>query len=108
METLGSITFLFKSILSHAEASSISRYGQDTDLLSVRRLFESQWSYDLPKGASRLERVWAHLTEVNKRLILPNDFLLKVDTASMKESLEVRVPMSDEDLFAFTVSLPHW
>ena len=40
-------------------------------------------------------------TEANIRLVLPNDFLFKVDTASMKESLEVRVPMLDEDLFAF-------
>ena len=39
--------------------------------------------------------------------MLPNDFLFKVDTASMKESLEVRVPMLDEDLFALGLSLPH-
>src|SRR5206468_7475303 len=49
----------------------------------------------------------AHTTEVNTRLVLPNDFLFKVDTASMKESLEVRVPMLDEELFAFGLSLPH-
>ena len=48
-----------------------------------------------------------HTTEVNTRLVLPNDFLFKVDTASMKESLEVRVPMLDEELFAFGLSLPH-
>jgi len=40
-------------------------------------------------------------------LMLPNDFLFKVDTASMRESLEVRVPMLDEDLFAFGLSLSH-
>jgi asparagine synthase (glutamine-hydrolysing) len=40
-------------------------------------------------------------------LILPNDFLFKVDTASMRESLEVRVPMLDEELFAFGLCLPH-
>jgi len=48
-----------------------------------------------------------HATEANVRLILPNDFLFKVDTASMKEGLEVRVPMLDEELFAFGLSLPH-
>jgi asparagine synthase (glutamine-hydrolysing) len=48
-----------------------------------------------------------HATEANARLMLPNDFLFKVDTASMKESLEVRVPMLDEELFAFGLSLPH-
>jgi asparagine synthase (glutamine-hydrolysing) len=40
--------------------------------------------------------------------MLANDFLFKVDTASMKESLEVRVPMLDEDLFAFGLSLSHY
>jgi asparagine synthase (glutamine-hydrolysing) len=38
---------------------------------------------------------------------MANAFLFKVDTASKKESLEVRVPMLDEDLFAFGLSLPH-
>jgi asparagine synthase (glutamine-hydrolysing) len=80
----------------------------DSDVLPVRRLFEPQWSYGLPKGASRLERLSAHLTEVSTRLVLPNDFLFKVDIASMKESLEIRVPMLDEDLFTFAISLPHW
>jgi asparagine synthase (glutamine-hydrolysing) len=46
-------------------------------------------------------------SEANVRLVLPNDFLFKVDIASMKESLEVRVPMLDEELFAFGLSLPH-
>jgi asparagine synthase (glutamine-hydrolysing) len=42
------------------------------------------------------------------RLSLPNDYLFKVDTASMKESLEVRVPLLDEELFEFGLSLPHY
>jgi asparagine synthase (glutamine-hydrolysing) len=77
----------------------------DTNLLPVRRLFEPQW--ELPTGVSRLERLSAHATEANVRLVLPNDFLFKVDIASMKESLEIRVPMLDENLFAFGLSLPH-
>jgi len=77
------------------------------DVLPVRRLFERQWEYCLPRQSSRLERLSAHTTEVNTRLVLPNDFLFKVDTASMRESLEVRVPMLDEDLFALGLSLPH-
>jgi asparagine synthase (glutamine-hydrolysing) len=77
------------------------------DMLPVRRLFEPQWEYCLPRSSSRLERLSLHTTEVNTRLVLPNDFLFKVDTASMKESLEVRVPMLDEELFAFGLSLPH-
>jgi asparagine synthase (glutamine-hydrolysing) len=81
---------------------------REMGVLPVRRLFEPHWEYSLPRGACRLERLSAHATEVDTRLILPNDFLFKVDTASMRESLEVRVPMLDEDLFAFGLSLPHY
>jgi asparagine synthase (glutamine-hydrolysing) len=80
---------------------------RDTNLLPVRRLFERQWNHCLPKNSSRLEYLSAHATEVSTRLVLPNDFLFKVDIASMKESLEVRVPMLDEEIFAFGLSLPH-
>jgi asparagine synthase (glutamine-hydrolysing) len=80
---------------------------RDTHLLPIRRLFEPQWEHHLALGCSRVERLSAHATEVITRLTLPNDFLFKVDIASMKESLEVRVPMLDEDLFAFGLSLPH-
>jgi asparagine synthase (glutamine-hydrolysing) len=79
---------------------------REMDVLPVRRLFERQWEHHLLPQASHLERLTAHATEVNTRLTLPNDFLTKVDVASMKESLEVRVPMLDEDLFAFGLTLP--
>jgi asparagine synthase (glutamine-hydrolysing) len=74
------------------------------DLEPPRRLFERQWSNGF---GSALDRLSAHAAEVNVRLVLPNDFLFKVDTASMRHSLEVRVPMLDEDLVAFGLSLPH-
>lgn len=73
----------------------------------ARRLFEREWQYSLPAGSSRLEQLSAHAVEVNIRLILANDFLFKVDTASMRHSLEVRVPMLDEDLMDFGLTLPH-
>jgi asparagine synthase (glutamine-hydrolysing) len=78
-----------------------------TDLLPVRRLFERTWDHNLPARSSRLERLSAHMTEVNVRLELANDFLFKVDMASMKESLEVRVPLLDENLLELGLSLPH-
>ena len=80
---------------------------QITDALPIRRLFEPQWEDHLGPGVSPLAHLSAHLTEVNTRLVLPNDFLFKVDLGSMTESLEVRVPMLDEDLFSFGISLPH-
>jgi len=69
-----------------------------------RRLFERQWDGSY---RSKLDRLFAHTVEVNMRLVLPDDLLFKVDAASMRHSLEVRVPMLDEDLVAFGLSLPH-
>jgi asparagine synthase (glutamine-hydrolysing) len=80
---------------------------RDKHLLPIRRLFEPKWEYRFSSGSSRLERLSAHVTEINVRLKLPNDFLFKVDTASMRQSLEIRVPMLDEDLFDFGLTLPH-
>ena len=57
--------------------------------------------------ASRVEQLSAHATEVNVRMTLANGFLFKVDTASMRESLEIRVPMLDEDFFASGLTLLH-
>lgn len=85
----------------HAEIFNCS------DVLPVRRHFERQWDHCQASDASRLDRLSAHATEVNIRLTLANDFLFKMDTASMREGLEIRVPMLDEDLFDFALSLPH-
>ncbi len=40
------------------------------------------------------------------KLVLPNDMLMKVDHASMANSLEVRVPFLDHELVSFVFSLP--
>jgi asparagine synthase (glutamine-hydrolysing) len=90
--------------LREKEHRELLRY---SDVLPIRRLFEPQWERQLPRGVSRLEQLSMHATEANVRLSLPNDFLFKVDTASMKESLEIRVPLLDEDLFNFGLSIPH-
>lgn len=79
----------------------------DAGVLPVARWFVPQWENDLPRSASHLDRLSASVTEIYTRLTMANDFLFKVDIASMRESLEVRVPMLDEDLFAFGLSLPH-
>jgi asparagine synthase (glutamine-hydrolysing) len=76
-------------------------------VLPLRRLFEPKWDHLISGAAPRIERLSALATETSVRLVLPNDYLFKVDTASMKESLELRVPMLDEDLFAFGLTLPH-
>ena len=73
----------------------------------LRRLFEPHWRHSLGRSVSPLERLSARAVELNMRLILANDYLPKVDTGSMRHSLEVRVPMLDEDLIAFGLTLPH-
>ncbi|MCZ7590383.1 MAG: asparagine synthase (glutamine-hydrolyzing) [Gaiella sp.] len=73
----------------------------------TRRLFEPQWPLESKSQASALERLSALAVEANVRLQLPNDFLFKVDIASMRHSLEVRVPLLDEDLMDAGLSLPH-
>lgn len=100
-------TAVIQSLFSWISEEEHKQLCRDTDLLPPRRLFERCWDYGLPRKTSRLEHLCAHATEVNTRLTLANDFLFKVDLASMKESLEVRVPMLDEDLFTFALSLPH-
>jgi asparagine synthase (glutamine-hydrolysing) len=79
----------------------------DDTALPVRRWFCRQWEHELPSGSSRIEHLSAYATELYIRLSMANDFLFKVDIGSMRESLEVRVPMLDEDLFAFGLTLPH-
>src|SRR4029077_19512551 len=100
-------TAIIQDLFSWVRAEEHKALCRDEGILPVRRLFEPQWEYCLPRSSSRLERLSLHTTEINTRLVLPNDFLFKVDTASMKESLEIRVPMLDEELFAFGLSLPH-
>jgi asparagine synthase (glutamine-hydrolysing) len=100
-------TAVVQNLFCQLNSTEHSSLCQPIDVLPLRRLFEPQWEHSLPPRATPLERLSAHATEVNTRLTLPNDFLFKVDTASMKESLEVRVPMLDEELFAYGLSLPH-
>ncbi|MFM7730065.1 MAG: asparagine synthase (glutamine-hydrolyzing) [Flavobacteriales bacterium] len=46
------------------------------------------------------------LFELDLRVFMKDDVLVKVDRASMANSLEVRVPFIDVDLFHFAASLP--
>jgi asparagine synthase (glutamine-hydrolysing) len=100
-------TSLIQNLLCWVREQEHRHLCWDTDVLPIRRLFEPRWEHHLPSEASRLEQLFAHMTEANIRLTLANDYLFKVDIASMRESLEVRVPMLDEELFAFGLSLPH-
>lgn len=73
----------------------------------IRRFIEPNYEALKPQGLRGLELLSALLSNTYAHLTLPNDFLFKVDAASMYESLEVRVPMLDEDLFENGLTLPH-
>lgn len=100
-------TDILESLFTYVGRDEHAALCADGDSLPVRRLFERQWQHELPSAATRVEKLSARATEVNVRVTLANDFLFKVDTASMRESLEVRVPLLDEELFDFALSLPH-
>ena len=82
-------------------------WNSNNTYLPVRRYFESDYEELKPLQLKGLELLSALCTLSNTNLVLPNDFLFKVDTASMHESIEIRVPMLDEDLFEKGLHLPH-
>ena len=98
-------TSTMRSLLSWLPPKVHSQLCRDRTMLPVSRHYEQKWKHDL-RNATLPEKLFAHATEVNTRLILPNDLLFKVDTASMRASLEVRVPMLDEALYDFGLGLP--
>ncbi|SRR4051812_5327859 len=60
-----------------------------------------------PTGTADLEELSRRMTETLFRVSLPSDMLRKVDMMSMRASIEVRVPMLDEDVVSLGMSLPH-
>src|SRR5205807_2432929 len=60
-----------------------------------------------PAAAGDLEELSRRMTETWFRVSLPSDMLRKVDMMSMRASIEVRVPLLDEDVVALGLSLPH-
>jgi len=76
-------------------------------MLSPNRYFETGWNFAKNLALSKLEKLSAATNYLKTELILANDYLFKVDTASMRESLEVRVPLLDEKLFEYGIKLPY-
>src|SRR2546426_12455419 len=60
-----------------------------------------------PPGVSDLEELSRRMTQNLFAVSLPSDMLRKVDMMSMRASIEVRVPMLDEELVALGLTLPH-
>ncbi len=60
-----------------------------------------------PPGVSDVEELSRRMTQNLFAVSLPSDMLRKVDMMSMRASIEVRVPMLDEQLVALGLTLPH-
>ena len=60
-----------------------------------------------PAGIRDLEELSRRMTETLFTIGLPSDMLRKVDMMSMRASIEVRVPLLDEDVVSLGLRLPH-
>jgi asparagine synthase (glutamine-hydrolysing) len=74
------------------------------ELAPVRRLFENGFTHG---AGTDLEELSRRMTENLFDLSLPSDMLRKVDMMSMLAGIEVRVPLLDERVVQFGLSLPH-
>lgn len=72
-------------------------------LAPVHRLFDGR-PESVPPDLDALSR---QLTETMFAVSLPSDMLRKVDMMSMRASIEVRVPLLDEEVVALGAALPH-
>jgi len=73
------------------------------DKMGKRKIFDDRWKwYDRVKGTDRLSQ----MQYLMFKTWLPDDFLRKVDTASMAHSLECRCPLLDYRITEFASQLP--
>ncbi len=89
--------------LNETQKRELMSPGAGEQLQTVYRQFDG---YE-PPGVSDLEELSRRLTENLFAVSLPADMLRKVDMMSMLASIEVRVPMLDEELVAIGLRLPH-
>lgn len=89
--------------LSEAEKEELVRPDARNGLLPSARLFGPY----TPIAVTDLESLSARLTQTVFAASLSSDMLRKVDMMSMRASIEVRVPMLDEDVVACGLHLSH-
>jgi asparagine synthase (glutamine-hydrolysing) len=89
--------------LSEKQKSELLRTGACEGLQPVYRHFVGP----NPPAARTLEELSRRMTENLFDVALPGDMLRKVDMMSMLASIEVRVPMLDEEMVAVGLRLPH-
>jgi len=89
--------------LTEDQKAALVRPEARDGLFPAYRLYDG---YD-PAAPGDLEELSRRMTETWFRVSLPSDMLRKVDMMSMRASIEVRVPLLDEDVVALGLTLPH-
>jgi asparagine synthase (glutamine-hydrolysing) len=95
-----------KGIERYWHWASISSESYTCQLLKEKWpfLIERPWEHldiEIPK-----KHELHHILNADVKMLLPNDMLTKVDSMSMANSLEVRVPFLDHEIVDFAMNLP--
>jgi asparagine synthase (glutamine-hydrolysing) len=93
----------FSNYLSEEEKQELVRPEANVGLLPCDRHFDDY----APAASNDLEELSRRITEKQFAVSLPSDMLRKVDMMSMRASIEVRVPLLDEELVALGLTLSH-
>jgi asparagine synthase (glutamine-hydrolysing) len=100
----GALLSGLSNYLSEPQKESLVEQGARAGLEPSDRLFAANGS----AGGRGVESLSRRITESFFATSLPSDMLRKVDMMSMRASLEVRVPLLDEELVAVGLALPHY
>ena len=93
----------FASYLSEEQKAELVNAGGRDNLLPTHRHFDGHQD----AACTDIEELSRRMTESLFQVSLPSDMLRKVDMMSMRASIEVRVPLLDEDVVDYGLTLPH-
>jgi asparagine synthase (glutamine-hydrolysing) len=93
--------------ITHFDSSFKKRLYTSRVLNNIQK--QQAWSYyNLKTNQSPNKDVLSQISFMDLACYLPDDLLIKVDIASMANSLEVRSPFLDHEFVEFAVSIPNY